>query len=611
MRTVSSICLWCLLCLLTPALGADALSWQIGKGTREVENGAVLENDLVFVQGNGQGNPRYYPQAAVVQYGPLPGTQPGRYRVTLRARTSQWGGSNLVLQAWVRQSDGGAGQGTGYGWIPTPTAVTPMSGYYFANAGQWQQFTLDFDIEAGKPTMVGVMYVGDKTSPPAGAIQVEKASLKVEHIALPVSISWARPVKVRYKHDEQAALEFRLTNATDRAQEVAVRPVVINDREERYPAAGKKITVPPLATISAQTPFPVPADGGYEADGELLIGGKVIDRKGDVFTVSDSPFQCMLQGGGEFPGFLSWSGGQKGFNELVVGHWDDYVRQCTEFAERSRREYANYREYFAWAREDATLLVENTDDTYLAGQCSWPVSRKQLLLLNGLLRRQGIAPVAYVNAIPFGWPGFEVIRQYPEWYGGGANFDTALLERYQRNEPAGTYPCIPMKFDAVSPAYGKRYLDYHIDQLTASAKLYGWEAYRYDAGPLPLQYFPEVKQMLAKLKPPVYIGNNEGIACLGPQQSEAWKVYCEQGSLMMEEAIGGAWHSATSPYRRWTDWIDFLRRGAHLTRGNGGHYTYINGNSNTWYSAALGYAVGGHPWGFIKSPFGDNERFMT
>jgi len=593
------------------ATGAE-FAWQKGPSTREVENGAVLENDLVFVKGNGQPGPRYYPQAAVVQWDTL--TQPGRYRVSLRARTQRFGASTLVLQAWVREEDGGLVFPTGYGKIPVPVASIPMSGYAFQEPGRWQEFSLEFDVESGKPTMVGLMYVGG-TECEAGAVQVEKSSLKLEKADIPVSISWTRPAKLRYKHFEEGTLEIRLTNATDKPQTVAVRPVVITEAHVRIPGRARRFTVPALSTISGTVPFAIPAeDGGYEAVGELLLDGKVIDQRGEVFAVSDSPFRCMIQGEGiiRIPYFLSSSHplGLKGFKEKVLDNWDSYVKDCTLAIESMRRAYVTYHEYFAWAREDATVMTEQSDEPYLTGQTFYVVSRKQILMLNDLMKSHGIAPVAYVNAVPFGWPGFEVIRRRPEWF-KRAHFNTAAMEKYLNGETVtgAVYPAIEMNFDIPSPIDGKTYLEYHLEQLIASVKQYGWEAFRYDAGPLSLKHFPIVKQALAALDPPVGIGNNQGVCCLGSQPSEGWRIYCQDGSLMMEENIRGAFYSPTDPRRRWVDYIDYLRLSSHLARSHGAHYTYINAGGN-WYSTALGYAMGGHPWAFFKSPFGDYERFM-
>ena len=462
--------------------------------------------------------------------------------------------------------------------------------------------------------MVGLMYLGEETCD-AGTVQAEKSSLKLEKLGLPVSVSWARPVKLRYKHSEKGALDIRLTNATEEQQTVDVRPVVITDTHARVPGQARRFTVPASATVSGTVSFVVPADdGGYEAVGELLLDGEVVDRRGDVFAVSDGPFRCMIQGEGmiRIPYFLSSSHalGLAGFQKTVLDHWDQYVSDCTLAVETMRRAYTTYHEYFAWAREDATVMTEQTDEPYLTGQTFYVVSRKQILMLNNLMKGHGIAPSAYLNAVPFGWPGFEVIRRRPEWF-RRAHFNTAVMEKYLKGETVSgsVYPAIEMNFDVASPIDGKTYLQYHMEQLVASVKQYGWEAFRYDAAPLLLKHFPIVKQALAALAPPVGIGNNQGICCLGTQPSEGWQIYCQEGSLMMEENIRSAFHSPTDPRRRWVDWIDYLRQSSHLARSHGAHYTYINvGN---WYSTALGYAVGGHPWGFQKSPFGDYERFMV
>ena len=598
--------------LSLPAAVTGVTPWKAGPGTREVQDGAVLANDLVYVQGNGQPGPRYYPQAAVLRWEPI--SEPGRYEVTLRARTGKHGASPLVLQAWVDGADGGMRYPTGYGVIPVPTAALPMSGYMFETPGRWQTFSLAFDVESGKPTNVGLVYVGDKTCE-AGTVEVEQSSVKLEKLDLPVSISWARPVKLRYKHAESGALEFRLTNATDQPQTVGLRPVVITDTDREIPGTVQTFAVPASATVSGTVPFAVPtADGGYEVVGELTVDGKVIDRHGDVFAVTDSPFRCMIQGSGvlRIPYFLSGSHhlGLEGFKKTVLGNWDQYVKDCTLAIESSRRAYLTYDEFFAWAREDATRLTEDTDEPYLSGQTFYVLSRRQILLLNGLMKAHGIAPVAYTNAIPFGWPGFEVARRRPEWM-QKAMFNTAIMEKYFNGETVSgnVYPAIEMHFDTPSPVDGKTYLQFHTEQLVASASQYGWEAYRYDAGPLSPVHFSITKRALAAIDPPVGIGNNLGINCLGTQPSDDWETYCRDDSLMMEENLAQAFHRQTSPHRRWLDFIVYLRHSSDLARSHGAQHTFIN-NGGNWYSTALGYVVGGHPWTFHKSPFGDCERFM-
>ncbi len=445
----------------------------------------------------------------------------------------------------------------------------------------------------------------------------------------PVSISWARPVKLRYKHWESGSLEIRLTNATEQAQQVAVRPVVITDTDSRMPGESKRFTVPASATISGSVPFALPAeDGGYQATGELISDGKVIDKRGDVFCVSDSPFRCMIQGEpvlGDLPPYLlsrSYHLGLKGFKETVMDQWDKYVYDCTLAMESYRRDYITYFEWFAWAREDATVMTEDSDEPYLSGQTFYPVSRKQILLLNDLMKQQGIATVAYLNSVPFGWLGFEVIRRHPEWY-DSAGFNTAIMEKYFNGETVegNVYPYIKMNFNVVSPIDGQTYLDYHLSQMVASAKLYGWEAFRYDAALIPTKYFPMVKLALDHLDPPVGIGtSDQGWHCGGSRThngcfwltTDELRTYCNGGSLIIEEYIMVAFgkQNPANINRCWIDYIGYLREGSHISRSLGGHFSFLNTLGN-WLSTSLGYVLGGHPWGIHKSPFGDGERFMV
>ena len=172
---------------------------------------------------------------------------------------------------------------------------------------------------------------------------------------LPVSVSWARPGKVRYKHEEQGALEVRLVNATATPQEVQLRPVIVDEDGKATSAVLVKFALKPMETLSGTVPFAVPAqDGGYEVRAELLHAGKVIDRRGDVFAVCDNPFRCMIVGR-DLPGPYLLSGahplGLRGFREKVMGHWEQYARDYQAAVEHMRREYLTYFEWFAWARK--------------------------------------------------------------------------------------------------------------------------------------------------------------------------------------------------------------------------------------------------------------------
>ncbi len=630
---ISSKSLLLLVCLLGWTAQALAeVPLELGATTRDT--GTTLKNDLVFVKGKHPGAPGVYPKAAVVRWGPIPADAPGRYRITMRARIEKFGASTLALETWVPEEHGGLAQGTLKGgpniddarilmstfvMKGLPYSYRPMSAM-FEEPGKWQRMTFEFDVERGTPLMAGLLYF-PASNAPVGMLELETATLKLEKVDKPLFLSWARPKKLRYKHDEKGILEVRICNAGTRAGKVKVRPVLISEEDERTAGQEVEFNVPAGETVEGAVPFKIPAaDGGYEITGELLKDGLVVDRRGDVLAITDSPYSFMLVGDTFIP-YLLWHAfgfGLVGFKERVNDDWEEYTRISKVALEITRREYSTFFEYFAWAREDASIMTEDSDEPYLSGQTQYPVSRKQLRLINGLLRDHGIAVTAYANAYPFGWPGFEVIRLRPEWIldGGLTLFNTESLENYYRmsNNPGRSikhaiYPAIEMEFNRKSPIDGRTFYDHHTGQMAASIKDYGWEVFRYDAAPLPTDVFPRVKKFLAGLDPPVGIGNNQGVHHLRTQPSHKWEVYCRDGSLMMEEDSCFSFYNATDKRRRWKDWIPYVRLGSHLSRSNGGHYTPMSSRLN-WYASTVGYAVGGHPWPFAKSPFGDNERFM-
>ncbi len=570
---------------------------SLNEGTHEAENGAILEREAF---------------GPILRWDNVKG--PGRFRLTLRLRVFDAESSDIVVQT--------------PGPKRLPLEWKNQSGYTFDALGQWKQVTWEFPLEAGQSPLLTLpeRYQARVTPYKAGKIQIEKASLQLEKLDAPVFISWARPSRLRYKKGQPAFIETRVTNASGAAQSVEVRPVVLSEADARVPGASQKASVAPQETLVVKVPFALPkAEGSYEGGAELVVNGKVVEARGDVFVVSDSPDMFMIDGGGSQPGFpyfLNGTGnlGLEGYRKQVLNRWPEISSEVELGVEALRRDYITHMEFFGWAREDATMLTENSDEPYLAGQTWYVVSRPQIKLMNRLMHENGIATAAYVNGVPFGWPAIELFRRNPEWFNfdtptgqPGGLFDTAVLERYLKNDPGGgDHPTLDVNYEGVSGSSGQRYLDYHKQQLAASARMYGWDSVRYDAGPLPTKHFPEVRDYLAKQNPPIGIGNNLGTYVLGRQPSKEWTTYTGGGAVMMEEVTTYPFGDVKSPYRRWAEYIELLRIGTHLTRSNGGYYSYINSHGN-WMSNAIGYMTGGHPYdgyGVHRSPFGNYERFM-
>ena len=535
---------------------------------------------------------------------------PGRYRLTVTARFSLPASSLLVVHLPAGTHD-------------YPPEIRSASGYPADRPDTWKTLRYDFDVESGLkagPTLDYADYQHLNAGTP-GRLQIQAASLRVEKLPPAVGVSYARPAKIRYKPGEAGVVEASLTNGTAKAQTVRVRAALVDENELASPGPPHPVTVPALSTLAVTLPFTAPrAQGGYEAQAQIVDGARVVDAKGDVFADTDNPFAFSIRGSWGAHYFYEAAHTLAEAKALQADHWDGVVDDNTGGIRWMRSEYVTYCELFCWAHEDATLMTEATDEPYLAGQAAWPTSRKLLKLVTGLLHAQGIAPVGYANAEPFGWPAFELFRRNPEWFSyrspGGppsAGFSTESLAQYDAGtkKAGGDYPFIEPSWEAVSQATGKRYVDYHVQQDVDSAQDYGWEAFRYDAGTPPPKYWPLIKARLAALTPPVFLGSNQAINNLGPVQTPLWNLYCRDGSLMMEESINDAFDNPNSPRRGWAAWRDFQRTGADLTRRNGGYYQFIDASGN-WLATTCGYAVGGHPYSHMayQNPFGTNERFM-
>ncbi len=541
----------------------------------------------------------------------------GRYRLSLRAAAEGLAIGKLTLQA-APPSPAVA---------PSfPSASLPIGPELFPTPGQWQTLTMDFDVELGKPLVIDLIcHEWTPVAKGEGIIKIDKASVTVTRLPQPVTIAWARTAKIRYKHTERGALQVHLSNITAKPQRVTLTPIVIDDEDRRLPAKPLSVTIPARQTLAVAAPFPIgKADGGYEVMADLAQGGaRLEERSGDVFVVSDSPWQCAINEhtGMTAVGPEAYYLGYNGMKALTQNpqQWVAYQQKIATDVERMRRAYSTAYEFFAWAHEDACWLVEDTDEPYLTGQTTYASSRKLLQHVTGLLQDHGIAPVAYVNACCFGWPAFEFLRQHPAWmderYCAGA-YRTASIEKYQHNETINDVnPALPLAYDQPSLVDGKTFLEYHIDQLLKSSKFYGWEGYRYDAGPLDIDHLPRVRTALAHASPPVAIGNNMagvGYTLKDAEGRKFWDVYSREGSLMMDEPAGSGFRNvSTDPRYKWADWIDYIRDHAHCTRASGGHYCTISFGASP-LAVAMTYAVGGHPYlQGSKSPYGEYERFMV
>ena len=109
-------------------------------------------------------------------------------------------------KTWVPQESGGDVEATAQGIINIPVAAVSMSGHTFNAPAQWQDFTLEFDVERGKPVTVGAMYLGRnncaarKDSDREGLNEIGEGGYSRLR-------KFSPPNKVHYKHGEPGLLK--------------------------------------------------------------------------------------------------------------------------------------------------------------------------------------------------------------------------------------------------------------------------------------------------------------------------------------------------------------------------------------------------------------------
>ena len=207
-----------------------------------------------------------------------------------------------------------------------------------------------------------------------------------------------------------------------RAESATAVPVVVDEEGEAASAARFDFTLQPWNTLSGTVPFAVPArTAAMRCGRNCCTPRQVIDRRGNVFAVADSPFRCMMRVGSDMPGPYLLAAGASLRREGVAQ--EEGARPVGAIRPglpgrggTHAAELQHLFEWFAWAREDATVMTEDSDEPYLSGQTLLPGLSQTDSPAERPDEAAGIAPVAYLNAHPFGWPGFEVVQQHREWY---------------------------------------------------------------------------------------------------------------------------------------------------------------------------------------------------
>ena len=305
------------------------------------------------------------------------------------------------------------------------------------------------------------------------------AGLRFEPLRDPLFVEAVRAGKLVYGIGQAGSVEVRLRSGSATPQQARL-VVEIEDGL----AAGKLLHDADITIPAGKDAFVIPvpltaqAEYGHQLRAVLRRPGKdgeILGEARDWFYVSDRPVRI---------GHLAAWGSSKDYQPKAV---DSFVRGM-------RRNLFPLAECTFWAPDDFAMLVPPAGkDRWWSGQTLAQLSTSTITARIDALHAQGMKALGYTDLrLDFGFRASELFRVHPEWCNWDANNTTMgwssfEINRQLREDDAERFdPKDPNKplFDARGvwgPQTGNpAAVDYHIGQLVASAKLFGWDGFRYD-----------------------------------------------------------------------------------------------------------------------------------
>lgn len=165
------------------------------------------------------------------------------------------------------------------------------------------------------------------------------------------------------------------------------------------------------------------------------------------------------------------------------------AKQGRNIMARSKRNYGNYFERFAWAPCDYSNLAPTTE-IFFSGQTQYPGSRTGMRNLISEAHKVGIKAITYGKACAAGIHGFNTYQRHPEFFWQRPEglpseaYHVFYLERMLAND----YLIHAKPIDGGWQHWASMWMnklhdgtvDFGADALIASAKMFGWDGVRWD-----------------------------------------------------------------------------------------------------------------------------------
>jgi hypothetical protein len=461
---------------------------------------------------------------------------------------------------------------------------------------------------------------------PAGLAALAAASALGAEPA-PVQFS-VRADKILFGTDERITGRVLVTNRSDQALRVDVTAHLEWEIDAAGPEETETLELAPRAGGVAEFRLGKPAARyGHAFVAEVATNGAPFGAGQDFFNVCDDYWNVALIAAmsliwQQFDSFkprpdFAWA-------DSTVATW--------------RRDYFNGFEKFFWAPDDFLELTPDRD-IWWSGQARYLETKVGLQTLIERAHEQGLKAITYAKLTGCGPTGVEMARRHPEWVwqsGGTLSVDRnarqiAIWDITSTNHWSGW---VAVNYNMNDP----KVVDIGIQELIASADLFGWDGARWDGN---FDVAKEVYDLEGKRvetltseqvdarntenmrrtkerirrKLPRYVfgynwtqGNWAQSLATNPKESTE---LCRGGGLIMNEYINQA-EGVQHPLHRWDVFGPSVAADVEAIKKLGGYYGPILGSPDTAdgrYQNVFAYAAGAHPyyhhhWGAFMTRFG-------
>lgn len=529
-----------------------------------------------------------------MDFGYKPDAEPGLFRITLRLKTTtrETGSMHVFV--------------TSGNWNQSPYVLRQempdITGEELPDIDTWCEITR-------LVRFTGPGYWGGVIGGWKGLLIDRISCLKVGE---PVMILQMRPSKLLYPLKEAGTINVKLVNTTDTPQTVHLVSRITSGVAEMATGAAMDVTLPAVTKdqrlqqqdiVEVKLPLPPQSEYGHAVSVQVMQKDAVLSEATEYFYTSNRPLQVGQYYGWSFPGDYTCSS--------APGHF-----------EAMWRSYFPIAECFFWAPCDNSMQAPDTENWW-SGQTLLRLSKKPLQEMIAQGHAQGFSFVSYATRWGFGWRMWEFARKHPdlvEWEIPNGNFQLSYTISHmeiEQREHDDEYKDLGSS-GILTAAWGNPdAVAYHVQQLQAAMKMFGWDGFRYDNGSpvidavpdvfgrsLPLPGWDHARAIAAlrdgprKVKSGAIYGNNTGWNLdldSQPHPDDPYTQQTQDGGMIMQE---GETNGVFAGKRTFAEEANrYFRAGYNAIRFGGHQYNIINpyfAGSDHYYQVALTLAGACH-----------------